>query len=914
MKSRSFLVFILILSLAVVPSLQLALAASSSSTTTTTTTSTSSGPKSPYSERLDIYTAGANGYWLVSLTPVNATKPSIVAAESVAGVSAYELTAIKSSSASPGSELFWRDGYRVLNLPFIPDAGVFLNITADSQSAAQSASTDFNSFLGTNLVQIGSSGNNYTFFSPADFTVAGETIFTSVPATEKGLAAITSGPTLASTPTPTAILTGTRSGSGFTHSVTFGSTQFNVVGANGTFNFAKALNQANASFTSSPSATSTQVVLHSLDGLISSTDGAKIVNDQASFSGTYSITVPPNSRFHPNVTLLQEPPVLTATRVIDRGSASSGDLVSVTLLFRNTGQNLPIQNVAISDNWWNSYPSLFSLSAGNSTVSGLTLSAGQNVSRVYVLKVVSGASQDIIIPSAKVTYSYALGGVTVTSSAKTNEVELRTNNIGPALMITAGADILSGAPIGRVGHYVVTVTNVGNGPALNLQVGDSTNPTLPQGGGVWKFNASLPLTSIVGRNLTEAFTLGWTAPDGSKGTLVSNPATVILSHTGILIPLMQFSISASLTPGLLKLGTLNATYTLTNAGNAASTNVTVTQTFATGMVCKSVLNGTAKCTSSTFSLDAGAVAPSSNVQGKLLMSFSNDNYLSEPGLVTTDDGGITLHTAGTAFIVPAGVAVTRTDSPNPVFAGQNDTVTVRVVNRGTLPVYNASVKTNPDVFDRALSGTLHQAYSTLVPNSDQSFNYSVQAVTPGNHTTAAISVSFAFAGFTAAYTVYPNTVLVYKDVQATTSTRPSTPIEGADFVLAVDVQNPSAANVTNVQVSIPIPQGLTVVNASSGLEVKGRTVTFSLPSLSPGATSSHSVTLRAGSDGTINLGNGSLTFQYLGDTIKGVVSAAPILVGVDLLIRYELPIGIAVLLTIAVAFYMHRKLTVPEAK
>jgi uncharacterized repeat protein (TIGR01451 family) len=920
MRPRSFLAFALILSLLVVPCVQLALAAQSSSTstssttTTTTTTSTSSAPKSPFSEKLDIYTAGSNGYWLVSLSPVNATKSAIVAAESVAGISAYELTAIKSSSAATGAQLFWGDGYRVLKLPFIPQAGVFLNVTATSQSAARSAAADFDSFLGTNLVQIASGGGNYTFFSPADFTVAGGIIFTSVPVAEKGLAALTSASTLATTPTPTAILTGVRSGSSFTHTVTFGSSQSNVVGTDGSLNLAKAINQANASFRSSPSATSTQVVLHSLDGLISSNDSAKITNDKAAFSGTYSISVPSDTVYRPNITLLQDPPVLTATRILDRGSASSADLVSVTLTLRNTGQVVPIRNIAMNDSWWAAYPSLFSLSAGNATFNVKTLNAGQNISKVYVLKVISTASQDLTLPSAKVSYSYSSGGVAVNSTTITNQVELRTNSIGPALMIQAGTDIPSGSPLGKAGRYVVSVTNIGNGPALDLQVGNFTNPTLSQGGAVWKVNTTLSFNGIVDRNLTQTFTVGWTAPDGSKASLVSNPARIILSHSGILAPNMQFTMSASLTPSLLKLGTINATYTLTNAGSLASGNVSVTQTFAAGMLCKKVLNGTANCTASAFSLNTGPVAAGSNVVGRLLMNFSRDNYLSEPGSVTTTKAGVTLHTTGSAFLVPAGVDVTRTDSPNPVFAGQNDTVTVKVVNLGSLPVYNASVKTNPDAFDKALSGSLHQAYGVLGPTASQSFNYSVEALTPGNHTTASISVGFAFAGFTAAYTVFPNNVMVYKDVQAQTSTKPATPVEGTNFLLSVDVQNPSSADVTNVSVTIPIPQGLTVVNASSGLQVKGHAVTLSVASLAAGAASSHSITLRAGTDGTINLGNGSLTFQYLGTTIKGVVLAPAIVVGVDLLLRYELPIGVAVLLTIAVATYVHRNLAVPQTK
>jgi uncharacterized repeat protein (TIGR01451 family) len=917
MKSRSFLVFILILSLVVVPSLQLALAASSSSSTsstTTTTSTTTAAPKGPYNEKLDIYTAGSNDYFLVSLSPVSATKPGVVSAESVAGLSAYQLTAIKTTIAAPSSQLFWGDGYKVVKLPFFPNSGVFLNVTATSQSAAQAAATDFNTFLATNFVQIGSSGGNYTFFSPADFTVAGETIFTSVPAAYKGLAGITSGATLATQPTPTAILTGVRSGSSFTHTVTFGSTETHAVGANASLSLVKALNQANSTFKASANATSTQVVVHSLDGMISSTDAAKITNNEATFSGTYSISVAPNTVFKPNVTILQDPPVLTATRVVDRGSAVSGDLISVTLLLRDTALNGTIQNISMNDNWWTSYPTLFSLSAGNSSFTGLSLSAGQNVSRVYVLKVLSGASQDLILPAAKASYSYGIGTVTVNASTKTNQVELRTNDIGPALMVQASADIKSGSPIGTLGHYIVTVTNIGNGPALNVKVANFTNPTLPQGGGAWTVNTTLPLNSIVFRNLTQTFTVGWTAPDGSGGTLVSNPANVILSHSGILLPLVQFNVAATLTPGVLALGSSNATYTVSNIGNAAANSVSVTQTFATGMICKSILNGTATCTSSGISLTTSSLAPGSNLNGKILVTFSNDNYLGLPGLITTTYSGLTLHTAGASFIVPAGVSVTRTDSPNPVFQNENDTVTIRVTNHGTLPIYNVSVTTQPDAFDTATSGVLFTLYPVINASISQTFNYTLGIVKPGNHTTAAVSLAFAFGGYSAAYTVFPKNVLVFGAVLATTSTTPSAPIEGSDFSLDVTVQNPSSVDVTNVSLSVPIPQGLTIVSSSPGLEVKGRTATLSLPSLAAGAASSNTLILRAGSDGSINLGNGSLTFQYLGNTIKGIVSTPAIVVGVDLLLRYELPIGAAFLLTVAVAVYMHRKLAVPQAR
>ena len=119
----------------------------------------------------------------------------------------------------------------MVKLPFIPYSGVFLNVTATSQSAAASAATDFGSTLGVGFQQIGSaSGNNYTFYSSASFTIAGETIFSSVPTADEGFAAIANESAWSAEPTPTAILTGVRSGSSFNQTVTYGSTQENAVG------------------------------------------------------------------------------------------------------------------------------------------------------------------------------------------------------------------------------------------------------------------------------------------------------------------------------------------------------------------------------------------------------------------------------------------------------------------------------------------------------------------------------------------------------------------------------------------------------------------------------------------------------------------------------------------------------------
>ncbi len=915
MKPRPLLVLLLLTSLVVLPSLQLALAAptksSSSTAANTAWSSMSPDPKSPYSERVDIYTAGSNDYWQVRLNPVNASRPDILAAESVTGVTAYELTAIQASTASSNSPVFWKEGYGVVRLPFTPYSGVFLNVTATSQSAAQSAASDFSSLLAANFEQIGSSGNNYTFFSSADFRVAGATIFATVPTSEKGLAIMTNESSLAADPTPTAILTGVRSGSSFTHTVAFGSTEPNAVGTNGSLLLQAALNLQNKSLVSSPNATLTQVVVHSLDGLIKSSDNASITNSVANFSATYSTTVAPGTRLRPNITVIQNPPVLTVTRTVDSGSVNSGGLVTVTINLQNTALNGTIKNIVVNDSWWRSYPSLFSLSAGNSSFNVPSLAAGLNISRAYSLKVTSSTSEDLIAPASTVSYSYTAGNVTVNASTKANEVEVRTNNAGPALVMQAGVDLTSGSALGRVAHYVVTVTNTGNDPALSLSILNYTNPTLTPGG-VWKIQPTISLAGIANRNFSQTFNLSWTSPDGTTEKLVSNPASVILSHSKMQLPLMEFRVVATTPPQGVAQGGANATWVLTNKGTAAASNVSVSQPFPSGVACKSVVSGNGTCDSSGFSLAVPSVASLGNVTGTLRLNFSSDNYLIGPASVSTNYFGLTLHTLGSALPVAAGVVVTKTFSPGAVFVGQNCSVTVRVTNHGSLPVYNVTLATTADSFSTAVSGTLHSQYARLDPNASQSLNYTVKMLSSGNFTSASTSLSYIFGGYGGQRPVSSGTVLVYKSLQATTSTT-STPEEGADFSLSVDVHNPSSANVTNVSVSIPLPQGLTIVNYSSEFQVVGRTVTLSVPSLAAGETSSHSLTLRANYDGSFNIGTGNMTFSYLGATLKGVVSTPAIVVGIGSPLRYELPIGVAVLITLAVAVYMHRKLVI-EAK
>ena len=209
---------------------------------------------------------------------------------------------------------------------------------------------------------------------------------------------------------------------------------------------------------------------------------------------------------------------------------------------------------------------------------------------------------------------------------------------------------------------------------------------------------ALPPASLVNRNLTRTFTLTWTAPDGTKGALVSNADSAVFSNGGATLPFLQYTMSPIIVSGGLASGKVNMTYTLSNDGSANATAVTLSQPLPAGMTCNAVTAGTVTCGGPGLTLNIPSLPPGSNSSGLFSVAFSNSNYAILPAAISTRFGGVTLQSAGTSVIVPAGVAATKTFSINPVFQGMQDTADIKVMNTGTAPIYNVTASSTGDVF------------------------------------------------------------------------------------------------------------------------------------------------------------------------------------------------------------------------
>jgi hypothetical protein len=892
MKARATLVLVLVLSLALVPIL----------------TSVPVHAQSQYTERLDVYTAGQNGFWSISLDRLGASLPVVTSVESATGLTGYRLVAMSAQSAVSDFQTFGVDGYNLLKLPSTPAEGLFLTVNSTTTSAQSSVVSAFATEFGTSFTLVSSAGDSSTYFAPVDFVDdAAPILFPLVPSSLGGFASFVSSTTLAGLPMPFIELTGTYNGTGFSHQIAFGADSSNVLSSSA-MDLSSLIGSTNATLKSSNSSSSSQVVIHSLDGVIVSSDSAATVsNDVSNFSGTYTLAVNHDTVVRVNATIQSQPPTAVAYRILDHGSLVANDTLGVTIEIADTALTGALLNVTLNDNWWmtGSNSNLFQLTssgANNYSIFVPVISAGANVNETYVLKVISSAKSQVVIPAATVTYEYQLGADYYTGHATLGQQVIQLNGIGPALSVTAHSSIKSGSPLGTAGNYTITITNDGNSPALDLKLGSYSLNTLAQNGGTSTIQVPIQLTSLAQRNLTKTFSLEFSNTQGQSQNITANSVQLLLSHTGMILPFIHVTTNDTLNAAELASKTLNVTYTFTNAGKGTPDGITATETFPSGFTCTVANKSLGTCSGNTYTLKTTTVTTQRN---DLELTFGQDNYVIQPTVVVTDYQGLQLHTFGGSYAIPAGIVLTKTFSPDAAFPGASSTVTVVLSNDGSLPIYNASIASGQDPFDSG-SNAGSKMFSEVSPGSSSSYSYNVTVSSSlfGNVSGILVSTTFILGGATQALLLGSSSMVVYKPVTATVTTSPSSPEENHDFVVTITITNSAPVSVSNVVYTVPIPNGVSVV---SGATLSNHEIALTVSSMQADSNNNVSVTLSTGTGLTIDTSAAHLTFQYQGANLNGVSVATKIVVRVDATTRYTIPIAIAVIIALAAVFYVRRK-------
>jgi uncharacterized repeat protein (TIGR01451 family) len=891
MKARETFVLALVVSLALVPVL-------------------ASAPvraQGQYTERIDVYTAGSSAYWLMTMDRLNGTLTGLSSAEASSGASSYRLVALSSQSLSTDLQVFGVDGYNVLGVPSLPSQGIFLTVNASSSSSASALANYFSGRFATSFTLVSSGSGSFVFFAPVGFsTLAAPVLYRLVPTTMKGYASFLTEPSFSALPVPAIELYGENNGSGFSHTIVIGAAASSVLSSAGAISIPQILSRSGSTLTSSSSASSSEVVVHSLDGVIQSTDKASVSNDASSLTGTYTLSPNAGSAVRANVTITSQAPTAIAYRIFDRGTVSTNQSLAVTVVVKDTASTGSIQNVTVNDVWWQSFPSVFQFVSGNYSFRIPIITAGQNATESYVLRVVSSSSSQVTVPSADATFQYVLSSASYTSRAALNQAVLQVNGVGPAVSIVARSTLASGAPLGSAGNFTLTLTNSGNSPALSIRVGGLSISNLAEGSSQ-TLNVPIALSSLVQRNFTKTFSVQFTDASQKTQNITSNSVSVLLSHSSMSLPLVQLTTNDTLTSTSISSRLLNVTYSFSNKGTAASGAVTGTQALPSGVSCK-VVKGNGTCSAGIYSLKLTGLATQKTVANTVELSFSQDNFLIPPPTVSVTYEGATLHAFGGAYVVPAGLSLTKSFGLTGGFPGMTTSVVVGIVNKGTTPVYNATVSSGADIFDSlASSAPTFQTYATLAPQQSESFNYTVKlsSATSGNSSSSPATVQFVQGGVTTTLSSGNAFMQIYKPVSAAVTVNPPAPEENHDFTMAIAFTNSAPVSVSAVTFTMPLPSGISVV---SGGQVSGGTLSVTLPTLGPGANQTVDVTMTASTGLTLQTSSSHVAFQYAGSSLTGVAPKQAVTVGVDVTTRYTIPIIIAVFIAIAGLVYVRRRI------
>jgi uncharacterized repeat protein (TIGR01451 family) len=345
-----------------------------------------------------------------------------------------------------------------------------------------------------------------------------------------------------------------------------------------------------------------------------------------------------------------------------------------------------------------------------------------NVTCTGPASLASGAVANIIVV-VNVTSTVAATTITATSSVSstTSDPNLANNSTTVTTPVTDACDVAfsnSGtpSPVAAGGNITYTQIVTNNGPSacsnVNLSEAIPTNTTfvslasIPSGWTCTSFAAGctdptiLPgsvSTFVVTVNVNAGTAAGTIITD--TGTLTTTTRDINLNNNSATVNIAvagagqaDLSVTNSASPNPVSAGS-NITYaqTITNAGPAAATGVSLTETLPANTSAVS-LTGPAGWTCSTATLTCTTTAglalnatASFNFVVAVSATAASGSTISQTGTVASANDPNSLNNTATASVVvaaSANLSVTNVASPVPVQAGNNITYTQVVANAG----------------------------------------------------------------------------------------------------------------------------------------------------------------------------------------------------------------------------------------
>ena len=868
-----------------------------------------------YSEKLNVYVSGSSAMWSFTFAGLNGSA-KLSSFESTPGLSWYNVTAIKTTSMLSDMQIFGPDGYNLLPVPFTPSQGLFLTVGSDSYGDASASAKALDSYLLTSFVSLTNGTGTYAFYSPVSFKdLIPSTLFAFLPTKEAGFTNAIGSAAWLSSDAPFVDLSGQKGSSGFSHDFTIGSISTTAFNSSDQPNLLSLFGGSVPSLTASSHSTSSVVTFHFLDGLATSKDSATVTSDSKSFSSTYALSLSPGKSVSAiNATVVQLPAPLLALRAVDTGVLRTNDDLAVTLTLKNLSPSDTITKVTFSDNWWDKTGD-FKFLSGNYTVPAGSITPGLSVTPVYRLQYVGNGTGAVTIPASVVHYQYLVGGKVFNGTATLNPIRLSLGADDAVVMATVSPAGTVDQTVGSTQKFNITVTNVGTLPASSVVVaGHSIAGLAARSGGSPGGSATVTVSKtavgLLGVNFTGSFLASYQDPGGTFLNATTNVVSNTFSHFAMAIGFPTLTWGASLATLPNSEVNLTLTFTVANGGSAAATSFRGTGTLPPALGCGRT-NGTGiSCSGGVITHTYPQLNKSASYTTTMKYNLTSPmNLVLPPMGFHAASAGINFTGKSNAVAVPAGLVLSKQFTPAQLFGGMTSQVKVFAINRGALPLYNATVGSTVDSFDTlSSSAVLTKSAATIGAGANATIGYGVTATeTFGNLTGTPPTASFFFGGTTFTINGASPKVEVYQPLGVSISTYPTTPEEGKNFTITFQIKNPSGVSVSNVQFALPIPAGLGLSDVRNASIASG-SLTISPGSLGPHGSATATASAVASSGITIPFDKATLTFSYAGTTINGIVPRSTgIAISEDITTRYLIPTAFILLVLLFTAVYIRRK-------
>jgi len=342
---------------------------------------------------------------------------------------------------------------------------------------------------------------------------------------------------------------------------------------------------------------------------------------------------------------------------------------------------------------------------------------------------------------------------------------------------------------------------------------------------------------------------------------------------GCALPEADLSLSKTDTPDPVIVGqALTYTLTIENKGPISATNVILTDTLPASVLfgSASATQGSCQDTAGTVVCDVGVMQVMDVVSASIVVTPTVSQVITNTAEVASFNSDPVpdnnLASAATTVRNLADLALVKSDTPDPVTAGDLLTYTLNVSNQGPMAAPNVVVSDNlPPTASTLISapgcvevlGALSCSLSSLASGASAAFTVTVQ-VAPGANgviTNTAVASSDAIdpdpLDDSATITT---TIQTLADLALGKSDTPDPVLAGELLTYTLTVQNNGPSNALGVFLTDTLPAALAFVSASPGCTLVGSAVTCSLGAITAGASRIVEITASVdpGASGALN--------------------------------------------------------------